>query len=75
MLEGCVIVPKDSVVIKYRHNEQLFIRVLGANTSETTCLRAKSLNTMIGMAARQLGELRCRVIQANESFTITVHTL
>lgn len=78
MQEGRVGVPKHSLVIKYRHDERTFIRVLGAKTSETRCLRARLLEEVAGASyldEHSIGDLHCRVIQPNESFEITVHEL
>jgi len=78
MLEACVGLPKRSIVVKYRHQEHEYIRVLGAPTKETKCLRAISLEKLIGADTPKefyVGELHCRVVQPNETFTITVHAL
>lgn len=76
MLEGCVGIPKRSIVIKYRHQEHEFIRVLGAHSKETKCLRSKPLMTRLNVDQEDeyyVGEMLCRVLQKGESFTITVN--
>jgi len=77
MLDACVGVPKHSIVIKYRHQGHEFIRVLGANNRETRCLRARGLGDRAGLDPDEFnaGEMLCRVIQPNETFTITVDEL